>query len=143
MLFPLIVTLLFVAACFPLIALPLRRQTDATVGTATGGQEAVTPSAYEATLLALRDLEFDHELGVVTEDDYVRLQASLMSDAAYALETDQKQEQVAATGIEEAVRALRERRQHDRDHMRYCPQCGTSVASSDRFCSGCGASLAQ
>jgi len=40
---------------------------------------------YENRLLALRDLEFDHQLGVVSDDDYVGLREQLIAEAARAL----------------------------------------------------------
>lgn len=139
MLFPLIVTFIFLAACLPFVALPLRRDAPVTLAAAPVAPTAGAPPRYATVLLALRDLEFDHDLGVVADDDYAGLHAQLMAEAASALERNQKQkEDTAAASIEDAVRALRQQR---RIVTRYCPQCGRSVNSGDRFCSGCGVTL--
>lgn len=126
-----------------------------------------TSEAYQATLLALRDLELDHQTGVVTAEDYARLREALMAQAAQALAKEEAAQADLEARIETAVRA--HRRQNgdspqrsarcERCHLaldpddRFCPQCGTVVALScshchqphqpdDRFCTACGTSLA-
>ena len=147
MLLPIFLTLLFIAVSVPLVASPLRqRQRDETASavSASGGAKAPT-SSYKESLLALRDLEFDHELGLVSDDDYARLRERLMADAASTLENAQRREEDAASErIEAAVRALRQQRQTDgRAITHFCPQCGNAVDAEDRYCTDCGASLAR
>ena len=141
MLFPLFLILLFIAVSVPLLAVPLRRREE--VASTVPGDEGAEPAGYEEVLLALRDLEFDHDLGVVSDDDYARLRERLMAEAATALESAQRrEEEVASAHIEDAVRALRTKRQaNGRAVTRFCPQCGNPVDAGDRFCTGCGASL--
>lgn len=150
MLLPAVFTLLFLAASLPVVVAPLRRQR------ATVAQQAVAarateqdsppagPSAYEKTLLALRDLEFDHELGLVADDDYDRLHEKLVLEAASALQSDQQEkDEVISARIEAAIRSRRRQPQGGRDQVsiRFCPQCGQPVDRGDRFCTACGASL--
>ena len=147
MLLPLLFTVLFIALSIPLVARPLRRQQDD--GSALNGDPATpAPSTYETALLALRDLEFDHQLGVVADDDYDLLHAQLMAQAATALEASERaaDEDVAAQ-IEAAVRrrraVRREPQQHPAKPARFCPQCGNPVDAGDYFCPNCGTSLKQ
>ena len=144
MLLPILFTLLFIAVSVPLVVTPLRqRARAATTGTARGGPSAA-PDSYETTLLAMRDLEFDHQLGVVTDDDYARLREQLMAQAATALETSRREEaEEIAARIEAAVLARRRQPAQERPTAaaRFCPQCGNRVDAGDRFCTGCGAPL--
>lgn len=146
MLLPLALTLLFIALSVPVVFLPLRRRQD---DSSSSGAGPVAParSAYEATLLALRDLEFDHRLGVVADEDYDMLHAQLMAQAATALEKSEREadEDVAAR-IEDAVRQRRtiHRQPPQQAHAkpaRFCSQCGNPVDATDHFCTNCGAAL--
>ncbi|HSM55040.1 MAG TPA: cytochrome c-type biogenesis protein CcmH [Candidatus Sulfomarinibacteraceae bacterium] len=103
--------------------------------------EPVEPTGYGAQLLALPDLEFDHELGLIADDDYARLHEQLMVQAAAALENArrEKEESVSAR-IEAAISARRQHSQAGRSRTRFCPQCGRAVDAGDRFCTACGAS---
>ncbi|MAT96247.1 MAG: hypothetical protein CL608_03815 [Anaerolineaceae bacterium] len=119
-------------------------------------------SNYDAALLSLRDLEFDHQLDVVSDEDYARTKGQLMTQAAQALE-----QQVEVRGeldelIETAVRAKRGGTnqpltcQHCQEQLapddNFCPQCGRIAqvncpvcqqagTPGDNFCTGCGTSL--
>lgn len=148
----------------PVLAGPFRKKERG-----TPNEVRVLPQKqYDETLLALRDLEFDHQLGVVADDDYAGLRGKLMAQAATALEhkTDDLDAQ-----IEAAVQARRQR-QHNGSGMpvdvpcagcgeamspdaKFCQMCGTAVSTSpfcptcqqphdpeDRFCTGCGETLA-
>lgn len=148
MLLPLVFTVFFIALSVPVVTLPLRRQQDD--GSAPGS-ELASPAAsnYETTLLALRDLEFDHQLGVVADEDYEALHTQLMAQAATALEKSEREAADDLAGrIEAAVRARRTVRRQPAQQLpakpaRFCPQCGKSVDAGDQFCTSCGTSLKQ
>lgn len=142
MLLPILLTLAFIAASVPLVAAPLRRKaahpTIEPVSDTTGG----ATSSYEATLLALRDLEFDRQLGVVNDDDYGQVHEQLVAEVAMALDSPPQADRLAAAAaIEAAVRARREQR--PAPATRFCPQCGNPVDAGHRFCTGCGHALTQ
>lgn len=146
MLLPLIFTLFFIAVSVPVVALPLRRDQEGN-SLSGDGPASPAPSTYETALLALRDLEFDHQLGVVADEDYDILHAQLLAQAAAALEKSEREadEDVAAR-IEAAVRERRTVRQpaaqqHRATPARFCPQCGNAVDAGDHFCTNCGTSL--
>src|SRR5512143_4093903 len=47
---------------------------------------------HTGLLLALRELEFDHQIGKITDDDYSSLRTTMMAQAAAALEDQDKLE---------------------------------------------------
>lgn len=142
MLLPILFTAAFIALSVPVIVAPLRRR-DATGVTIPDREQTGDDGAYEATLLALRDLEFDHDLGIVSDEDYARLRPQMMAQAASALETDQKEQaEKISADIEAAVRARRQQSPQRRAAgPRFCPQCGRRRDPGDRFCVDCGASF--
>ena len=133
-------------------------------------QKAAVPQAhgksigsdYDVALLALRDLEFDHQLDVVSDEDYARTKGQLMTQAAKALEQQVETGSKLDDLIETAVRAKRGRTnqpvtcQHCQKQLapddHFCPQCGRMAGVNcpvcqqagtpgDNFCTGCGTSL--
>lgn len=142
MLLPILLTLAFVALSAPLVAAPLRRR-DSTYATPSDRDQTGDDAAYEESLLALRDLEFDHDLGVVGDEDYARLRPQMMAQAASALETGLKEQaEKVSADIEAAVRARRRQsQQRPTPVARFCAQCGWPRDSGDRFCADCGASF--
>lgn len=140
MLLPILFIVVFIALSVPFVAAPLRRRNLAGA-TSSDRDQTGEDADYKAMLLALRDLEFDHDLGVVSDEDYARLRPQMMAQAASALETGQKvkAEKVSAD-IEAAVRARRQQSQ-ERHAPRFCSQCGRPLDRGDRFCAGCGSSL--
>ena len=102
--------------------------------------QATPGDRHKETLLALRDLEFDHRTGKITDEDYAGLRASLLAQAAAAIEAQDKQSGELDALIEDAVRA---RRQHTSESLpkRFCSKCGHKTGPDDRFCAACGTSL--
>lgn len=98
---------------------------------------AISGRDYDTTLLALRDLEFDHELGVVEAAEYARLRAQLMSQAAQALQQTEQTQRRLDAAVETAVHARRQQR----NAAAGCPDCRQPVAADDKFCAACGTSL--
>lgn len=108
----------------PLVFQPRRKGR----GAALHAGPAAAGGHHDEVLLALRDLEFDHRLGKVTDEDYGLLRTELMAQAAATLKQETP---VSDDRIEAQVRARRERRP--------CPACGRPLHTVDRFCPACGA----
>ena len=102
--------------------------------------QATPRDRHTVALLALRDLEFDHRTGKITDEDYAGLRADLMAQAATTLELNEKQTAELDARIEEEVRNRRQRASQSRAG-RFCSQCGHAVKSDDRFCAACGSQL--
>ncbi len=123
----------------------------------------------EAILTAIKDLEFDHAVGKVEEEDFRVLDTRLRAEAVEVLkEIDQRlggdmasldaqleaeiarrRRRVPAATLEEQVEAeiaaLRRqaRTQPIASVERTCTQCGAPLDEGDRFCSRCGTPVAS
>jgi hypothetical protein len=90
----------------------------------------------------LKELEFDFQSGLLTDEDYRDLEARYKNRAISILkEMDtpaDKAEPEKDSLDEEIEKQVQELRQ---DTGQFCPQCGQRYQKSDRFCSHCGASL--
>jgi hypothetical protein len=85
----------------------------------------------------LKELEFDFQSGILTDEDYKDLEARYKGKAISILrEIDSlaKDDDIEDI-IEKQVMALR------RSKERFCRQCGAGRRQDDRFCSHCGANL--
>lgn len=110
-------------------------------------------------LAALQDLDFDHALGKVSEEEYPSQREMLVVQGADILrQLDERQASKPAAEparrpaakasapaissndeIEDLIAARRAVRKEKT--AGFCPQCGTPVLVSDRFCPKCGHSL--
>jgi len=128
------VALLVVVA--PLVLRPLFLPT-ATADAPLAGSPAPN---VEVVLGALRDLDFDHQAGKVTDDDYAPARARLLAEAAAAMKQDPDSDLEAL--LEQKVRQVRQHLDDDRGPAAICPHCGSPISRGDRFCSHCGRALA-
>lgn len=87
-------------------------------------------------LKALRDLDFDHQLGKVSEEDYINLRADLLTRIAATLEESEKQNASLDAQLEERILAHRQKKLAA---SKICSQCGAALEPSDHFCRACGA----
>jgi hypothetical protein len=122
----------------------------------------------DRVLNALQELEFDHTLGKIPEEDYPSQRANLMrygavilrrldeykGSSAEAVSDDPIEAAIsarkAATAVVdpddelEALIAARRREQKSNGQAKtggFCPQCGNCVQETDRFCPKCGEAL--
>jgi hypothetical protein len=117
----------------------------------------------ETVLTALRDLDFDHATGKITDDDYISQREHLRAQGVAVLKqleslgvtgngasADESIEQAvrvrrkpaaASTGnvVDDAIEAAVASRR--RAAAVTCPQCGASAQPADRFCPQCGAAV--
>jgi NADH pyrophosphatase NudC (nudix superfamily) len=94
-------------------------------------------------LRSIKELEFDHAMGKVSDQDFAEMGLRLRTRAAgllrqldagtaYATQIEQElAKRLAAAGVE--MTAARENR--------FCTQCGAPTAGSARFCGQCGHKL--
>lgn len=97
-------------------------------------KKATTTDQYEETLVALRDLDFDHTTGKITDDDYSVLRAELLVKASQELEARKQKEQEFDSLIENAI----ENRKKAKSASQFCSKCGHAIDPTDRFCTSCG-----
>lgn len=108
----------------------------------------------ERLLTALRDLDFDHSLGKVADEDYPAMRAELVQQGAAVMrrldELPASAVPAVAAGAEsralltdDDIEDLIAKRRAGRKEKTggFCPNCGKAVLASDRFCSSCGKAL--
>lgn len=84
-----------------------------------------------AALSALRDLDFDHKIGKVIEEDYMPVRAQLLAEAAqYILQQEQEDDKLEAL--------IQNRRTAKYAN---CDECGAPMEAGQRFCAKCGKSV--
>ncbi|MFZ1889218.1 MAG: hypothetical protein WAU33_14395 [Candidatus Binataceae bacterium] len=115
---------------------------------------------------ALRDLEFDREMGKLSDADYESLRASLENRALVAMRSiEQLKDRIetapsAAVSMPKPALHVEPPRRPDSQRatqfpsfsvtrpsaatprgVRFCPQCGTRTITDARYCSECGLGL--
>ena len=102
----------------------------------------------DAAYSAIKDLEFDHTIGKLSDTDYKTMRAKYETKAVAVLQeldalstTRTKRTNLAGTdeGIEREVQQLRQRSMSGASLK--CSKCGAAHAAEDAFCAKCGASL--
>jgi hypothetical protein len=90
----------------------------------------------ETLLQNIADLDFEYNMGKLSEEDYASLRGNLKRQAMETLEQiDLLRESNAMIAPKGAAKAKAEPRDS------FCSQCGTQLNAGDRFCSSCGASV--
>jgi hypothetical protein len=145
MLLTIIVGLLMAAVALLAVAYPILAEARSRPATSSAEDrlEELT-SQRDAAFAALRDLNFDHQVGKITDEDFVVFEANLKQVAANALraldEWEEQADDQLDLAVEEAVRA---RRSALNAPGVVCANCGRASAAGDLFCAGCGQPLVQ
>ncbi len=87
-------------------------------------------------LLTLREIEFDHATGKLTDDDYTRLKTKYEALALHAIRGEQ-----ATAPPDDADEAEALIRAAAGDGAKHCAHCGPRPESNAAFCSQCGRAL--
>jgi len=119
-------------------------------------------SQRDAAYDSIRDLDFDFQMGKLSQSDYATMRERYKGRAAVALEQIDETSRVSASAeAEEQIAKLRAAKRAappaddaiEREIARRraskgaaaglrCPNCGTPYHAGDTFCSKCGTSLA-
>ena len=107
------------------------------------GKGASSRSAKPSTANAggsdeLAELELDHEMGRVSEEDYRRWRAELERATPAPAAADKTAVAVPDTAVARAEELVRQWRDMPRPS---CPKCGVRPEPEARFCSNCGAAI--
>ena len=111
----LVLAALLAVGCVVLVALPFLREPDPESDELGDLDEAERRrlellEARDRALAALKELEFDHRTGTVSNEDYRRLVGPLRRDAANALQALEREHAEAAAGeVDRKGRPARER----------------------------------
>ncbi len=93
-------------------------------------------SARNTVFDAIRDLEFDHAAGKLSDQDYRQMRARYDVKAAEIL-----QKMDALTGLKKEGANGKLRGQKNGTSSTTCPRCSKTILPTDRFCPKCGAPL--
>ena len=124
---------------FVFVAYPLFRQRSRSPDAVDDARFRELYSKRDTTYSMLKELEFDFQSGILTEEDYHDLEARYEKKAIAALRgiDNLKKGSQVEEEIEKQVSELR------RSKGQFCTQCGAQYQEGDRFCSRCGKSLSQ
>jgi hypothetical protein len=135
----LVMLVAFALVGWPLVG-PARDSRRAPSG-ASAGSDLV--DRRDAAYRAIKDLEFEYELGNLSESDYRSLRERYRSEAAAILrELDAVQGEAAAEAAPSgpAGQAAVVSTATARVNLS-CPSCGRRAEEGDRYCSSCGSRL--
>lgn len=149
-----VVAAIVALAAFALVAYPLfqrKEELESALVPADGEVEELH-SRREAIYGAIKELDFEYQLGNLSQPDYQDLRNQYRQKAASVLQEMDGLAEVGAKEppprpawedeIEEAVRSLRSKEKtkapRSKTKTRFCAHCGTSLGQEDRFCAACG-----
>ena len=147
---------ILIGGAFYLVALPILQHARrvSTPPSMTLEQERLDDllANRDAAFQALRELNFDHRVGKITDEDFVAFEAHLKRNAAGTLRALDEWEGEAGDdpdqAVEQAIQARRQTLVTEDDANRpsvndgrICSNCGKPAFAGDRFCGGCGAPL--
>jgi NADH pyrophosphatase NudC (nudix superfamily) len=90
----------------------------------------------------LRELEFDREMGKLSDVDYQSLRAALEQRALAAMSSlDDLGKAEASRSKQAQVRRIDSARSASPRKINFCPQCGVRSQADAKFCAECGAPL--
>ncbi len=96
----------------------------------------------DATYAAIKDLEFDHTMGKLSDSDYKGMRAKYETKAVAILQEldGLKKAQPRRGTSAETTESIEQEVQKLRRGAK-CPQCGAPYAADDVFCAKCGTAL--
>ncbi len=129
--------LLAIAAIFYLLR-PVFGNDGTAEQAAPDSRRDVLEREKEGVYLAIREIEFDHGTGVVSDDDYSRLMARYRAHAVSLLKAiDQLEPEAGASSREASDEPGTEAGQGEAAAA-ICPTCGAENVPGHRFCTRCG-----
>lgn len=95
----------------------------------------------EAIYSAIKDIDFDYQMGKLSEEDYKELRQQYKDEAVHLLKKidriqrrDVKSKGIFAQGQKQKATGSK--------NLKFCWICGTAITKTDQFCSNCGNKLA-
>ncbi|MBI1815515.1 MAG: zinc-ribbon domain-containing protein [Deltaproteobacteria bacterium] len=84
---------------------------------------------------AIKEAEFDHQMGKLTDADFAALRERYMLQALTAITSIEKARAKSPTAIGKGAPG------HKPTRFAYCPGCGRHIPNRANFCPGCGYAL--
>lgn len=80
---------------------------------------------------SIKDIDFDYQMGKLSQEDYETLRATYKQDAVSVLKEIEQASTPARDGAAPKKRS-------GSAALKFCWQCGNSLTTSDLFCANCG-----
>jgi hypothetical protein len=139
-----ILAILLTAGALLAVAYPILSKGSA-AKPATSAQESLDEllGQRDAAMQALRELNFDHRMGKISDEDFLIFEAGLKHNAADTLRALDEWEAQTQDDLDQALdREVAARKSQLVSGGRTCPSCGRPAGDEDRFCAICGTALA-
>ncbi|MFQ5798624.1 MAG: zinc ribbon domain-containing protein [Bacteroidota bacterium] len=138
-----VLLLVIVLASVGFVALPYLQKRLSARGAAESrhGHLADLYAQRDNLLSAIKDVELDHEMGKISEEDYTQMNTQFRREAVAVFQKidDSNGKSSARRRLEEQLQTLR--KQPNASNKHFCPICGLRIKSQARFCSNCGHQL--
>jgi NADH pyrophosphatase NudC (nudix superfamily) len=127
------------------VAWPMLQDVPSAAPTVPDTEEGAPEHDKERALLAIREADFDHRTGKLSDEDYAALRAELEARALSAMSAIESASalhpvpSLAAATAATAPAASQAARGGEPGG--FCPACGVRFVRDARFCSGCGQKL--
>ena len=93
----------------------------------------------EVVLGNIQDLDFEHQCGKLSDEDYNKLRTELAGEAAGVIEAIDEIE--SAQDLDALIRRETSARKSRVSKSHICPQCGHGNPKKNQFCADCGGKL--
>lgn len=97
----------------------------------------------ESALSAIRDLEFEHDLGILSDPDFASLRDEYTDRAAKVLHRMDQLPVEPPAAVPGDIDDEDEDTEGEEEIEEYCTACGEIVGPEDQYCGGCGAYLLE
>ncbi len=77
-------------------------------------------------LRQIKEVEFEHEIGIIDPDDFHRVKGELMNETREVMETLETEKPSSAP---------------TKTTSHHCPKCSAKISKGSKFCSHCGTAL--
>jgi hypothetical protein len=123
----------------------------------TGASQDISQllSERERLMTAIIELDFDHELGKVLEDDFNNQRGNLSARTVLVMK---ELDEIRGTDNDESTEVLIKSKRYKSDDIEkmiaarkkikgktnktiFCSECGTKIITGDKFCTSCGTAL--
>lgn len=135
--------MLVILAVAVVVLEPIVRGTRASLER-SGDEMSEAEATRRVRLLALRDAEYDYQMGKLDEADYLEIRAELAAEALEAMEAVEAEKRGVGTAGANAVDRLEAEVAAVRAGLREgttCGACGHTNPGGSRFCGSCGEAL--
>ena len=140
-----VLAILLTAAALLAVAYPILSKSS-TSKPASTAQESLDEllGQRDAAMQALRELNFDHRMGKISDEDFAVFELNLKQHAAETLRALDEWEAQTDVDLDQSMeREIATRKSQLSSGARACPSCGRPAADDDKFCAICGAALVR